>query len=110
MLAHAPVQQESLDQALRVGDLAAMTGKINLSLRPSALLERADVVAHIALGWGDTLVFQPITWSPENRTSVPSSPKHRWSGAWPGVCTAVKAQPSPASRPPSASGTSGTKS
>ena len=49
-------------------------------------------------GGATTLVFQPITWSPENRISVPSSAKHRWSGACPGVCTAVKAQPSPASR------------
>ena len=28
-------------------------------------------------GGATTLVFQPITWSPENRILVPSSAKHR---------------------------------
>src|SRR5215475_12883869 len=51
-----------------------------------------------------------MTWSPENKISLPSSAKHRWSGAWPGVNTAWNDQPSPSRRSKCLSGTSGTKS
>ncbi len=60
-------------------------------------------------GGAMTLVDQPMTWSPENSTRSSSSAKQRWFEVWPGVWTAVRCQPGPATVSPSRCTRSGTK-
>ena len=49
LLAHAPMQQEGLDQPLRVLDLAAVARVVHRVAALGQPLQRADVVAHVAL-------------------------------------------------------------
>ena len=77
-------------------------------------IQRVNLLALMRPSGGATMdVFQPMIWSPENRApapqSGPSSAKHKWSGRWPGVWTAVTRQPLPAMLSPSARRMSGTK-
>src|SRR5436309_1083033 len=57
------------------------------------------------VGGPTTVVDQPMTWSAEKRTPSARA-KHRWSGAWPGVCSAVQ----PAVASPWRNGMDGTSS
>jgi len=50
LLAHAPVQQIGLDQALRVLDLAAVARVVHRIAALGQPLQRADVGGHVALG------------------------------------------------------------
>ena len=53
LLAHAPVQQVGLHQALRLPDLPAVAREIHLVAALGQPLQRADVVAHVAFGRRD---------------------------------------------------------
>ena len=61
-------------------------------------------------GGAITVVFQPMTWSPVNTVRLPTRAKHRWSGAWPGMCRTSRAKLFPLMVSPSTSLRSGTKS
>jgi len=53
LLAHAPVQQVGLHQAPRLLDLPAVSWEIDAVIAVDQLLQRAQEVAHIALGRPD---------------------------------------------------------